>query len=228
MLYFNWQTLTFLNTCIRLLLFDYKSILAQKEIEHFMNAQYFLYPHHEMCGGAILDWLCSVGRPVGRSVRPSLIRVRSITPLLMEGFPLNLNDTITSTRGCAESMLPMCQLKVKVTVKGQIFNKQYYTLCRVRSITPLLMEGFPSNLNDTFTSTRGCAEPMLHMCQVKVKVTVKCQIFNKQYYTLCHVRSITPSLMEGFPSNLNYTFTSARGCAEPMLPMCRLKVKVTV
>ena len=30
----------------------------------------------------------------------------------------------------------------------------------VRSITPLLMEGFSTNLNDTFTSTRGCAEPM--------------------------------------------------------------------
>ena len=29
---------------------------------------------------------------------------------------LNLNDTFTSTRGCAEPMLPMCQLKVKVTV----------------------------------------------------------------------------------------------------------------
>jgi len=42
----------------------------------------------------------------------------------MEGFPLNLNDTFTSTRGCAEPMLPMCQLKVKVTVKGQLFNKQ--------------------------------------------------------------------------------------------------------
>jgi len=123
-------------------------------------------------------------------------------------------------------MLPMCQLKVKVTVKCQILNKQildfmscplfkpytngrisldvqspccpcvssrsrsqlkdkyitnkYYTLCRVRSRTPLLMEGFPSNLNDTFTSTRGCAEPMLHMCQLKVKVTVKFQILNKQ------------------------------------------------
>jgi len=98
----------------------------------------------------------------------------------MEGFPSNLNDTFTSTRGCAEPMLPMCQLKVKVTVKGQIFNKQYYTLCRVRSITPLLMEGFPSNLNDTFTPTRGCAEPMLPMCQLKVKVTVKGQILNKQ------------------------------------------------
>ena len=129
-----------------------------------------------MWGGAILDSLCRVGRSVG----PSPILVRSITPLLMEGFPSNLNDTFTSTRGCAESMLPMCQVKVKVTVKGQIFNKQYYTLCRVRSITPLLMEGFPSNLNDTFTSTRGCAEPMLPMCQLKVKVTVKCQILNKQ------------------------------------------------
>jgi len=145
----------------------------------------------------------------------------------MEGFPSNLNDTFTSTRGCAEPMLPMCQVNVKVTVKGQIFNKQYYTLCRVRSITPLLMEGFPSNLNDIFTSTRGCAEPMLPMCQVNVKVTVKGQIFNKQYYTLCRVRSITSLLMEGFPSNLNDTFISTRGCAEPMLPMCQLKVKVT-
>jgi len=40
------------------------------------------------------------------------------------------------------------------------------------------MEGFPSNLNDTFTSTMECAEPMLSMCQVKV--TVKGQILNKQ------------------------------------------------
>jgi len=167
----------------------------------------------------------SVGWSVGRSVCLSPILVRSITPLLMEGFPSNLNDTFTSTRGCAEPMLPMCQVKVKVTVKGQIFNKQYYTLCPVRSITPSLMKGFPPNLNYTFTSTRGCAEPMLPMCQVKAKVTVKGQIFNKQYYTLWCVRSITPSLMEGFPSNLNDTFTSNRGCAEPM---CQVKVKVTV
>jgi len=145
----------------------------------------------------------------------------------MEGFSSNLNDAFISTRGCAEPMLPMCQVKVKVTVKGQIFNKQYYT-CRVRSITPLLLKWFPSNLNDIFTSTRGCAEPMLPMCQLKVKVTVKGQIFNKQYYTLCRVRSITPLLMEGFPSNFNDTFTSTRGCAEPMLAMCQLKVKVTV
>jgi len=42
------------------------------------------------------------------------------------------------------------------------------------------MEGFPSNLNDTITSTRECAEPILPMCQLKVKFTVKCQILNKQ------------------------------------------------
>jgi len=45
------------------------------------------------------------------------------------------------------------------------------------------MGGFPSNLNDTFTSTRGCAEPMLATCQFKVKVTVKGKLFNKQIYT---------------------------------------------
>jgi len=103
-----------------------------------------LYPHHKMCVcmGGILDSLCRVGQSVGRSVGPSPILVRSITPLLMEGFPSNLNDIFTSTRGCAEPMLPMCQVKVNVTVKGQIFNKQYNTLCRVRSITPLLMEDF--------------------------------------------------------------------------------------
>ena len=77
-----------------------------------------------MWGGAILDSLCRVGRSVG----PSPFLVGSITPLLMEGFHSNLHDTFTSTRGCAEPMLPMCLVKVKVTVKGQIFNKQYYTL----------------------------------------------------------------------------------------------------
>jgi len=81
-----------------------------------------------MWGEGILDSLCrvgpSVGRSVGLSVRPSPIRVRSITPLRMEGFLSNLNDPFTSTRGCAELMLPKCQLKVKVTVKGQILNKQ--------------------------------------------------------------------------------------------------------
>jgi len=64
-------------------------------------------------------WFALSRRSVGLSVR---LQFRTITPLLMEGFPSNLNDTFTLTRECAEPMLPMCQ--VKVTVKGQIFNKQ--------------------------------------------------------------------------------------------------------
>jgi len=75
-----------------------------------------------------------VGRSVRQSVHPSPIRVRSITPLLMEGFPSNLNDTLNSTRRCAEPMLPMCQLKVKVTVKGQIFNKQILHIMSVSAL----------------------------------------------------------------------------------------------
>ena len=57
------------------------------------------------------------------------------------------------------------------------------------------MEGFSSNLNDTFTSTRGCAEPMLFMCQLKVKVTVKGQILNKQLLDIMFC-SVSPTLME--------------------------------
>jgi len=75
------------------------------------------------------------------------------------------------------SLRPRSQLMVKY------LTNKYYTFCRVLSITPLLMEGFPSNLNDTFTSTRGCAEPMLLMCQLKVKVTIKCQV--SQVTTVC-------------------------------------------
>jgi len=84
---------------------------------------------------------------------------------------------------------------------------------RVRSITPLLMEGFPSNLNDTFTSTRGCAEPMLPMCQLRVKVTVKCQILNKQILDNMSCCSKNPIPMEGFPwmCRAHVAYVSAQG-----------------
>ena len=55
---------------------------------------------------------------------------------------------------------PCVSSRSRSQLKVKYLTNKYYTLCRVRSITPLLIEGFPSNLNDTFTSTRGCAEPM--------------------------------------------------------------------
>jgi len=78
---------------------------------------------------------------IGLKYKKMLCRVRSIISLLMQGFPSNLNDTYTSTRGCAEPMLPMCQLKVKVTVKGQIFNKQ-------------ILHIMPCQLYNSFTNGR--------------------------------------------------------------------------
>jgi len=60
-----------------------------------------------------------------RSVSPSVplhYRVCSIYPIPIEGFSSNLAEMFTSTRGCAEPMLPMCQLKV--TIEGQISNNK--------------------------------------------------------------------------------------------------------
>jgi len=136
---------------------------------------------------------------------------------------------------------PCVSSRSRSQLKFKYLTNKYYTLCRVRSITPLLMEGFPSNLNDTFTSTRGCVEPMLNLCQLKVKVTVKCQILNKQIldimscplykpYTSGRISLYVQSPwcpcvssrsregpMEGISTNLNNTLTSTRGCAEPFI-----------
>jgi len=81
-----------------------------------------------------MNSLCRVRPSVGRSVRLHY-RVRSINPIPIEGSSSNLAEMFTSTRGCAESMLPMCQLKVNVTVEGQISNNQIldimsYPLCK--------------------------------------------------------------------------------------------------
>ena len=96
------------------------------------------------CGGGGYTGFALSRRSVGPSVRPSPILVHSLTPLLMEGFPSNLNDSFTSTKGCTEPMLPMCQLKVKVTVKGQILNKQILDIMSCPH--PIPIEGFPLNL----------------------------------------------------------------------------------
>jgi hypothetical protein len=133
----------------------------------------------------------------------------------------------TSARGCAKPMLPMCQLKVKVTIEGQISNTiKYYTICCVRSVSPTVLERFSSILTQMFTLTRWCAEPILRRCQLKVKVTIECQISNNQILDSMSCPLCT--LIEGFSSNLAQMFTSTGGCAEPMLLMCQLKVKVTI
>jgi hypothetical protein len=112
----------------------------------------------------------TVRRSVGLSVRPHY-RVRSINPIQIERFSSNLAQMFTSTKGCAEPMLPMCKLKVKVTIEDQQLKIKYQTIkyktvCRVRSVSPTLIERFSSNVAQMLRSTRECAKPMLPMCQL--------------------------------------------------------------
>jgi len=88
----------------------------------------------------------------------------------------------TSTRGCAEPMLP------KVTLEGQKLTIFLNYLVRCINLIPI--EGFFLNLAEMLTSTSEYAEPMLPMCQLKVKVTIEGQISNNQIldimsYPLC-------------------------------------------
>jgi len=101
--------------------------------------------------------------------------------------------------GVQSPCCPCVSSRSRSQLKVKYLTNKYYTLCCVRSITSLLIEGFPSNLNDTFTSTRGCAEPMLPMCHLKVKVTVKCQILIKQILDIMSCCFINPIPMEGLP-----------------------------
>ena len=83
----------------------------------------------------------------------------------MEGFSSNLNDTFISTRGCAEPMLSMCQLKVKVTVKGQILNNQILDI-----MFCLLCKSYTNGKKSLILA-------QLPMCQFKVKVTIEGQLY---------------------------------------------------
>ena len=93
----------------------------------FIGIQQLLYPTTKCGWGAIMDSLChvrpSIRRSVGRSVRHHY-RVCSINPIPIGGFSSNLAEMFTSTRRCAKAMLLMGQLKVKVTIEGQISNNQ--------------------------------------------------------------------------------------------------------
>ena len=80
-----------------------------------------LYHHHKLLGGGYNGFALS-RRSVGRSVRPS-----PLSCPLYKAYTngrIFLVEMLTSTRGCAEPMLQICQRKVKVTVEGQISNNQ--------------------------------------------------------------------------------------------------------
>jgi len=137
--------------------------------------------------------------------------VRSINPILMEEFLPTLLKCSTQ-QGYVQNPCYLCaglRSRSHLKVKIELF-----------AINPILMEEFSLNFTQLFNWTRLCAEPMLPLCRLKVKVTLESQN--------CLVRSINPILMEEFSSNCTQLFNSTRLCAEPMLPLCWHKVKVTL
>ena len=99
-----------------------------------------------------------------------------------------------STRGCAEPMLSMCQLKVKVTVKGKILNKQILDImfCLLLNLYQWISLDVQSpccpcvssrsrsqlkvNISPTLMEKKSLILAQLPMCQFKVKVTIEGQL----------------------------------------------------
>ena len=57
---------------------------------------------------------------VGKVFTVIIYCAHSINPIVFAGFSTNLAQMFTSSRQCAKPMLPLFQLKVKVTFEGQI------------------------------------------------------------------------------------------------------------
>ena len=67
-----------------------------------------------------------------------------------------------------------------------------------------------------------CRTHVVHVCsRSKSQLKVKYQTI--KYKTWGHVRSVSPTQVERVSLILAQMFTSARECAEPILPFCRLK-----
>jgi len=69
--------------------------------------------------------------------------------------------------------LPMCQLKVKVTIEGQISNNQILDSMSCPLCTSYTKWKIFFNLGSNVHPTKECAEPMLPFCRLKVKVTLE-------------------------------------------------------
>ena len=138
----------------------------------------------------------------------------------------------TSTRGCAEPMLPFSELKAKVTLEGQ-------------KLTQKIFLNFNMYLNISETRKSICLKHKIYMkchnqdMQVMFHNSVlhfdkvmplfkSSNLHTIEYQTICHVRSINSILIEEFSLNFTQMFNSTRLCAKSMLPLCRLKVRVTL
>jgi len=161
-----------------------------------------------------MDSLCRVGPSVRLHYR-----VCSINPIPMEGFSSNLTEMFTSTRGCTEPMLPMCQLKVKVTIEGQISNNQILgimscPLCKSYTNLKIFFNlGSNVNLNKEMCRTHVTLLPAWGQGYIRrSKIDFKNSLKIHLHYCVC---SINPIPIEGFSSNLAEMFTQQGDVQNP-------------
>jgi hypothetical protein len=110
--------------------------------------------------------------------------VRFVKPLPLKGFSSIWTQMFTLTRGCVDTMPPLCQLKVK----SYLMVKCQTILCFKSYIS---WRGFSSTDPDV-------QQPMLQLCWLGVKVTLESQMSDTFI-------SINPLPLEGFSSNLVQT-----------------------
>ena len=91
---------------------------------------------------------------------------RSISPMPLEGFSLNFGHMFASVRQCAELITQPCRHKVKSQFKFTGLSLEF----RVRSVSPIPVEGFSLNFGQMFTLVKRCAESVTQPCRLKVTV----------------------------------------------------------
>ena len=82
-------------------------------------------------------------------------RVRSISPIPLEGFSFDFGHMFASMRRCAELITQPCRHTFKVTSLSLEF--------RVRAVSPIPVEGFSVKFGQIFTSGKMCRTHNLGM-----------------------------------------------------------------
>ena len=83
---------------------------------------------------------------------------------------IKLHPNVLSVWQCAESMTQIPRFKIKVTLQGHVVI--YPWISCLLHISPEPFEWF--TLNFTQILVRWCAEPMTHLCRLKVNVIFSC------------------------------------------------------
>jgi len=125
-------------------------------------------------------------------------------------------------------MIRFCRLKVKVTLEGQNLTLKIFLNYRVRSINPILIEGFLHTCLKCSPPQGDVQNPCCPCVNSRSRSQLRVKYQTIKYKTICLARSVRPSLIEIFSLFLAKMFTQTMGCAEPMLPFFRLTDKITL